>query len=62
MFGRSSFVQGFSATIAPTLYGWIAEQTSLICAYRFTSVPLIISFTLFGLIYFLESRERYNIF
>ena len=58
MFGRSSFVQGFSATIAPALYGWIAEQTSLICAYRFTSIPLIISFTLIGLIYFLESRSN----
>lgn len=46
MFGRVSFIQGFSATIAPILYGWIAEQTSLISAYRFTSVPLIISFTL----------------
>lgn len=58
MFGRVSFIQGFSATIAPILYGWIAEQTSLIIAYRFTSVPLIISFILFGIIYILESREK----
>jgi len=58
VFGRVSFVQGFSSTIAPILYGWIAEQTSLICAYRFTSVPLIISFILFGIIYILESRSN----
>jgi len=56
MFGRVSFVQGFSSTIAPILYGWIAEQTSLISAYRFISFPLIISFILFGIIYILESR------
>jgi len=58
MFGRVFFIQGFSATIAPILYGWIAEQTSLISAYRFTSVPLIISFILFGIIYILESRTN----
>jgi len=58
MFGRASFVQGFSAAIAPVLYGWIADRTSLICAYRFAAVPFLISFTLFGLIYILESRSN----
>src|SRR5665648_496096 len=34
IFGISVFVEGISATIAPTLYGWIADQYSLIWAYR----------------------------
>ena len=58
MFGRTSFVQGFSATIAPALYGWIAEKTSLICAYRFAAVPFSISFILYGIIYILESKTN----
>jgi len=58
MFGGTSFIQGFSATIAPALYGWIADQTSLICAYRFAAVPFLISFTLFGMIYILQSRSN----
>jgi len=58
MFGRSSFVQGFSATIAPALYGWIADQAGLICAYRFAAVPFLISFILYGIIYILESRSN----
>jgi len=48
MFGISLFVEGFAATIAPVLYGLIADQTSLICAYRFAAVPLSISFILYG--------------
>ncbi len=32
IFGIGFFVGGISATIAPTLYGWIADQTNLICA------------------------------
>ena len=58
MFGRSSFVQGFSATIAPALYGWIADQAGLICAYRFAAVPFSISFILYGIIYILASRSN----
>lgn len=46
-FGIGIFAEGISATIAPTLYGWIADQISLIGAYRLAAVPLFISFILF---------------
>jgi len=56
IFGISLFVEGISATIAPTLYGWIADQFSLIWAYRLAAIPLFISFVLFLTLYFLESK------
>ena len=56
IFGISFFVEGISATIAPILYGWIADQISLIWAYRFATVPLFISFLFFLVLYFLENK------
>lgn len=58
IFGISLFVEGISATIAPTLYGWIADQSSLIWAYRLAAIPLFISFILFLVLYFLENRHE----
>ena len=57
IFGISFFVEGISATIAPTLYGWIAEQYSLICAYRLAAIPLFVSFILFLILHFLENKH-----
>jgi len=54
IFGIGFFIEGISATIAPTLYGWIADQSSLILAYRLAAIPLFISFILFSILYFLE--------
>jgi len=56
IFGIFFFVEGFSATIAPALYGWIADQTSLICAYRFTAVPQFISLILYAILYVLDFK------
>ena len=56
-FGISIFAEGVSATIAPTLYGWIAEQTSLIIAYRLASIPVFLSFILFLTLSFLEKKQ-----
>lgn len=58
IFGISFFVEGISATIAPTLYGWIADQYSLIWAYRFAAIPLFISFVLFLMLHFLENKHE----
>ena len=58
IFGISLFVEGISATIAPTLYGWIADQSSLIWAYRLAAIPLFISFILFLVLYFLENKHE----
>ena len=57
IFGISLFVEGFSATIAPTLYGWIADQSNLIWAYRLAAIPLSVSFILFLTLHFLESKH-----
>jgi MFS family permease len=57
IFGISLLVEGFSATIAPTLYGWIADQISLIWAYRLAAVPLFISSIIFLILQFLENKQ-----
>lgn len=56
IFGILFFVEGVSATIAPTLYGWIADQFSLIWAYRLAAIPLFISFVLLLILHFLEIK------
>ena len=57
IFGILFFVEGVSATIAPTLYGWIADQFSLVWAYRLAAIPLFVSFILFLILHFLESKH-----
>jgi len=57
IFGILFFSEGISATIAPTLYGWIADQFSLIWAYRMAAIPLFISFVLFLTLHFLEIKH-----
>ena len=56
-FGIGIFAEGISATIAPTLYGWIADQISLIGAYRLAAIPLFISFILFLILRSLNSEK-----
>ena len=58
IFGILFFVEGVAATIAPTLYGWIADQFSLIWAYRLAAIPLFVSFILFLLLHFLEIKHE----
>ncbi|HDP36933.1 MAG TPA: MFS transporter [Candidatus Atribacteria bacterium] len=57
IFGIGLFVEGLSATIAPTIYGWIADQSNLVWAYRLAAVPLFVSFILFLILHFLESKH-----
>jgi len=45
------------STIAPTLYGWIADQSNLIWAYRLAAIPLFTSFILFSALHFLEIKH-----
>jgi len=56
IFGIGLFIEGFSATIAPTLYGWIADQSNLVWAYRLAAIPLFVSFILFLILHFLENK------
>ncbi|OGD13984.1 hypothetical protein A2V47_07145 [Candidatus Atribacteria bacterium RBG_19FT_COMBO_35_14] len=57
IFGISLFIEGFSATIAPTLYGWIADKSNLVWAYRLATIPLFVSFILFLVLHSLESKQ-----
>ena len=57
IFGINLFVEGISATIAPTLYGWIADQSNLVWAYRLAAIPLFLSFILFLTLHFLENKH-----
>ncbi|MGB6607621.1 MAG: MFS transporter, partial [Atribacterota bacterium] len=57
IFGISLFVEGISATIAPALYGWIADQSNLVWAYRLAAIPLFVSFILFLILHFLENKH-----
>jgi MFS family permease len=56
-FGIGLFAEGLSATIAPALYGWIADQIGLIWAYRLAVIPSFISFALFLILHFLENKQ-----
>ena len=58
IFGILFFAEGVSATIAPTLYGWIADQFSIIWAYRLAAIPLFISFILLLILHFLEIKHE----
>ncbi len=58
IFGLFFFIEGVSATIAPTLFGWIADQSSLIWAYRLAAIPLFISFILYLILHFLENKHE----
>ncbi|MBA7521174.1 putative glycolipid permease LtaA [subsurface metagenome] len=58
VFGISLFIEGLSATIAPILYGWIADKYSLIWAYRFAAIPIFVSVILFLILHFLENKHE----
>jgi len=57
LFGFVFFVEGFSATIAPFLYGWLADQFSLVYAYRLASIPFFISFLLYIVLYLMAEKK-----
>jgi MFS family permease len=56
-FGIGLFAEGLSATLAPALYGWIADQIGLVWAYRLAVIPSFISFALFLILHFLENKQ-----
>lgn len=58
LFGSVIFVEGISATIAPSLYGWLADHYGLVFAYRLASIPILISFLLYIMLYRLAENDR----
>lgn len=56
LFGFIFFIEGISATIAPSLYGWLADQFGLVYAYRLASIPIFFSFLLYIVLYRMSKR------
>jgi MFS transporter, FSR family, fosmidomycin resistance protein len=57
IFGFLFFVEGISATFAPFLYGWLADQVGMVSAYRLASIPLFISFLLYISLYYMAKKH-----
>jgi MFS family permease len=51
LFGFGFFIEGLSATISPTIFGWFADKFGLVYAYRLTVIPIFISFFLYILLF-----------
>jgi MFS family permease len=58
LFGFSFFIEGLSATISPTIYGWFADHFGLVYAYRLTTIPIFISFLLYILLYQMAEKQE----
>ena len=57
IFGFLFFIEGISATFAPFLYGWLADQVGMVYAYRLASIPLFISFLLYISLYYMAKKH-----
>jgi MFS family permease len=57
LFGLVFFIEGLSSTIAPFLYGWLADKLGLVYAYRLASIPFFISFLLYILLHFTTKKD-----
>jgi MFS family permease len=57
LFGLTFFVEGVSATTAPFLYGWLADQFGLVYAYRMASIPIFLSFLLYIFTYYIFKKH-----
>ncbi len=50
-------MEGISSTIAPFLYGWLADQFGPVPSYRLASIPFFISF-LFYIVLYLATEKN----
>lgn len=57
LFGFSLFIEGFSATISPTIYGWFADKFGIVYAYRLTVIPVLVSFFLYILLFQMAEKS-----
>ena len=58
LFGFTIFIEGLSATIAPSLYGWLADKFGLVYAYRLASIPIFISFFFYLTLYYMVKKSE----
>ncbi len=59
--GAAFLIDGVSVTIAPTLFGWIADYVGLLGSFRWTILPLFIGFIFFARLYYLEIRNELGV-
>ncbi len=57
LFGIGVALETIAVAISPILFGFIADQSSLITAFRFVSIPWLIGGLLFAIIYFQEIKS-----
>ena len=58
LFGLAIFSEGIAATIAPSLYGLLADNFGLVYSYRLASIPIFISFLLFFTLYRITENHQ----
>ncbi len=56
--GAAFLIDGISVTVAPTIYGWIADQIGMGGAFRWTLLPIGLSLIFFVKMYDLHRREQ----
>jgi len=56
--GAAFLIDGVSVTAAPTLFGWIADHIGLLGSFRWTLLPIFISFFFFSKLYYLEIKNE----
>lgn len=56
--GFAFLIDGVSATIAPTIFGWIADITNIAISFRWAVLPIAVSFLFFIRLYYLQKNDR----
>ena len=57
VFGAGFFLEGVSATLAPYLYGWLADQIGLLSIFRWATLPLVIALAFYSFIFYLNHQK-----
>ncbi|MFW6381459.1 MAG: hypothetical protein ACOCZ3_02840, partial [Bacillota bacterium] len=56
--GTAFLIDGISVTVAPTIFGWLADYMGLLSSLRWTMLPITISVVLFLKIYHLQLQDK----
>ena len=56
--GAGFLIDGVSVTVAPTLFGWIADQIGLVGSFQWTLLPITAGLLFFVRLYYLETKEE----
>ncbi|MFW6006506.1 MAG: MFS transporter [Bacillota bacterium] len=56
--GAAFFIDGISVTLAPTIFGWVADQVGLDGSFKWMIVPVAVSVIIFFRLYYLENKDE----